>query len=65
MVWITSGSVTSAITLTLRSARLNVEALAVARAIGPIDWDTTGNCEPFDAVKHLDNDRLRKKLGIG
>ena len=46
-----------------RSARPNVEALAVARAIGPVDWDTTGNCEPFDVVKHLVNDWLRKKLG--
>lgn len=48
-----------------RSARLNVESLAVARAIGPVDWDSSGNCDPFDVVKHLDNDRLRKKLGIG
>ena len=48
-----------------RSARLNEEALTVARAIGPIDWDPTGACEPFDVVKHLDNERLRTKLGIG
>lgn len=47
-----------------RSARLNQEALKVARAIGPIDWDTTGNCEPFEVVKHLDNPRLRAKLGL-
>jgi len=47
-----------------RSARLHGEALAVARAIGPVDWDPTGKCEPFDAVKHLDNERLRTKLGV-
>ena len=47
-----------------RSARLNGEALEVARAIGPIDWDPTGACEPFDPVKHLDNERLRERLGI-
>lgn len=47
-----------------RSAALNAQALVVARAIGPVDWDTSGNCDPFDVVKHLDNDRLRKKLGI-
>lgn len=48
-----------------RSARLNQEALRVARAIGPVDWDPTGACEPFDVVKHLDNPRLRAALGIG
>jgi len=47
-----------------RSVRLNIEALAVARAIGPIDWDPTGKCDPFDVVKHLDSDYLRKKLGL-
>jgi 3-methyladenine DNA glycosylase AlkD len=47
-----------------RTARLNTAALAVARAMGPLDWDTTGSCDPFDVVKHLDNERLRKKLGI-
>ncbi len=48
-----------------RSARLNGEALRMARDIGPIDWDPTGACEPFDVVKHIDNERLRAKLGIG
>ncbi len=48
-----------------RTARLNYEALGVARAIGPIDFDPTGKCDPFDAVKHLDSEWLRKKLGIG
>ncbi|MCB9536798.1 MAG: DNA alkylation repair protein [Myxococcales bacterium] len=47
-----------------RSARLWAEALRLARAISPIDWDPTGACEPFDVVKHLDNDRLRAKLGV-
>lgn len=47
-----------------RSADLNRQALVVARAIGPIDWDPTGSCEPFDVVKHLDNERLRQKLGL-
>jgi hypothetical protein len=37
----------------------------LAREISPIDWDPTGACEPFDVVKHLDNDRLRAKLGLG
>lgn len=47
-----------------RSAALNRQALAVARQIGPIDWDPTGACEPFDVVKHIDNERLRSALGI-
>lgn len=47
-----------------RSGALNAEALRLARAIGPIDWDPTGACEPFEVVKHLDNDRLRAKLGL-
>ncbi len=47
-----------------RNARLHGEALALARAIGPIDWDPTGKCDPFDVVKHLDNERLRTKLGV-
>jgi len=48
-----------------RSARLHAEALEVARAIGPIDWDPTGACDPFVITRHLDNDRLRKKFGVG
>jgi hypothetical protein len=47
-----------------RSARLNTEALALARAMGPIDWDPTGACAPFEVVKHLDNPRLHAKLGL-
>lgn len=52
------------ITIGKRSAALNRAALAVARAMGPVDWDPTGACEPFDPVKHLDNPRLRGVLGI-
>jgi hypothetical protein len=47
-----------------RSARLNRRALGVARDLGPVDWDPTGACEPFDAVKHIDHPRLRAKLGV-
>lgn len=48
-----------------RSAALNVAALAVARAAGPIAFSSaSGQCEPFDVVKHLDNERLRTKLGL-
>ncbi len=48
-----------------RSAKLNAAALKVARQIGPIEFETeSGNCEPFDVVKHLTSDYIRKKLGV-
>ena len=45
-----------------RNKDLNAAALRVARDIGPIRFDD--KCDPMDVVKHLDNDRLRNKLGI-
>lgn len=48
-----------------RSAPLNHAALKVARAVGPIEFTSaSGECEPFDVVKHLTNDRLKQKLGV-
>ena len=48
-----------------RSATLNRAALAVARAAGPIEFTSaSGKCEPFDVVKHLDNPRLKARLGL-
>ena len=48
-----------------RSVALNRAALKVARAVGPIEFTSvSGSCEPFDVAKHLDNDRLRAKLGV-
>lgn len=47
-----------------RSARLNEAALAVAEAVGPIEFESaSGKCEPFDVAKHLTADRLKEKLG--
>jgi 3-methyladenine DNA glycosylase AlkD len=47
-----------------RSSGLNAAALGVARAVGPIEFDSpSGKCEPFDVVKHLTSERLRAKLG--
>ena len=44
---------------------LNAAALAVARAVGPIEFSSaSGDCEPFDVVKHLTTDRLKEKLGV-
>lgn len=48
-----------------RSATLNHAALAVARAVGPIEFTSaSGDCEPFDVVKHLTTERLKEKLGL-
>ena len=47
-----------------RSAALWTDALRVARDIGPIDFDPTGACDPMDFAKHLDNPRVRTKLGV-
>ncbi|WP_396222801.1 DNA alkylation repair protein [Gemmatimonas sp.] len=47
-----------------RSATLNRAAVAVARAVGPVEFTSaSGTCEPFDVVKHLTTDRLKEKLG--
>ena len=48
-----------------RSAVLNRAALEVARSVGPIAFTSaSGECEPFDVVKHLTTDRLKTTLGI-
>lgn len=48
-----------------RSPALNAAALRVARATGPIEFESpSGKCEPFDVVKHLTSERLREKLGM-
>ncbi|MBC8769308.1 DNA alkylation repair protein [Arenibacter sp. BSSL-BM3] len=48
-----------------RNTILNVAALKVAKKIGPIPVDSgISKCEPFDVVKHLTSDYLKKKLGI-
>ena len=48
-----------------RSAVLNRAALEVARSVGPIaSTSASGECEPFDVVKHLTTDRLKTTLGI-
>ena len=48
----------------LRTKKLNRAALKVAKKIGPIDFDPTGSCDPWDVAKHLDSDNAKKKLGL-
>jgi 3-methyladenine DNA glycosylase AlkD len=48
-----------------RNETLNVAAIRVAKAIGPIHFsDGDKKCEPMDVLKHLTSDHLRKKLGL-
>lgn len=48
-----------------RSAALNAAALEVARLAGPIEFESaSGQCEPFDVVKHLTTARLTQKLAL-
>ena len=46
-----------------RTKKLNRAALRVAKKIGPIDFDASGKCDPFDVAKHLTSDHTTEKLG--
>ena len=48
-----------------RNKKLNRAAIKVAKAIGPIEYDNESDskCEPFEVLKHLTGDALKKKLG--
>lgn len=45
-----------------RNLKLNKVALKVAKKIGLIYFNDDGNCEPFDVVRHLTSDYLKKKF---
>jgi len=45
-----------------RNKKLNKAAVSAAKAIGPVDMYEDGRCEPFDVLKHLTSDYLKKKL---
>ncbi|MEM8711552.1 MAG: DNA alkylation repair protein [Planctomycetota bacterium] len=45
-----------------RSRKLNTAALKVARKMGPIEFDSTGKCDPFDVAKHLTSAYLQDRL---
>lgn len=48
----------------MRTRKLNKAALRVAKAIGPIDFDPNGRCDPFDVAKQLTSPYAKKKLGL-
>ena len=47
-----------------RNRKLNKAAIRAAKAIGPVevDYGDDNRCEPFDVLKHLTSDSLKKKL---
>jgi len=48
-----------------RNKELNEKAVAVAQAIGPIDFNEDGKkCDPMNVEKHLTSDYLKQKLGL-
>ncbi|NNF04686.1 MAG: hypothetical protein HKN17_09480, partial [Rhodothermales bacterium] len=48
----------------MRSKSLNARALKLALKIGPIEFDPTGKCDPFDVAKNLTSDYAKKKFGL-
>ena len=48
----------------MRNLELNRAALKVAEQMGPIHFDETGKCDPFDVAKNLTSDYAKKKFGI-
>ena len=45
-----------------RSKKLNIAALKVAKKIGPVEFDSSGKCAPFDVAKHLTSDYVKEKV---
>ncbi len=46
----------------LRNKPLNKAALVVSQFIGPIHFDESGKCDPFDVSKHLTSDHATSKF---
>lgn len=45
-----------------RNKDLNTAAIEALKAIGPVATDPNDHCEPFDVLKHLTSDYLKKKF---
>lgn len=48
----------------VRTKKLHAAALKVAKKIGPIEFDPTGKCDPFDPVKRLEHPLIKKRVGL-
>ena len=47
-----------------RNKILNQAVIDAAEQFGPISYGDDNNCEPFNLVKHMTSDYLKKKLGV-
>jgi len=63
-MWVREAMVGALLGIGKRNTKLNKAAVRAAKAIGPVDIDygDDNRCEPFDVVKHLTSDYLKKKL---
>ncbi len=63
-MWVKEAMVGALLGIGKRNTKLNKAAVRAAKAIGPVDIDygDDNSCEPFDVVKHLTSDYLKKKL---
>jgi len=61
-VWVRGAMAGALMGIGKRNKKLNKAAVSAAQAIGPVDLDDSGKCEPLDVVKHLTSDSLKKKL---
>jgi len=47
-----------------RSKKLHRAALRVGKQIGPLQFDPTGRCDPYDVAKNLSHPVIKKRLGL-
>lgn len=62
--WVRLAMAGALVAIGKRNRRLNQAAVAVAKRIGTIDFndDTGKRCDPFDPLKHLTSEHVKKKL---
>lgn len=48
----------------MRSRKLNAAAYRIAKKLGPLEFDATGKCDPYDPAKHLRSDTAKKRFGL-
>lgn len=63
-MWVSEAMKGALVGIGKRNKKLNKAAIAAVKAIGHIDIDygPGNNCEPFDVMKHLTSDYLKKKF---
>ncbi len=61
-MWVRAAMAGALMGIGKRNKKLNKAAVSAAKAIGPVDMYEDGRCEPFDVLKHLTSDYLKKKL---